>query len=217
MQDRAPRHQTTPIQDINTDNLDPATISALIDKAKNNLEALTTKQGKNPSPLEQAQRDKNFAQLNEYYAQAVDYYKSRTTNDVDTTTIDGIKHRRTILFWAIACFQNAETIKSLISKGSKADEAYYDDNHRELPAFTIALMLGNCDAMRVLLAHDKSLVTQRVNEYGLTPAHYAAEHKKPIHHTCSCWTAGTNPTPHRRQTRPTKLRRMATRTRQRRL
>lgn len=173
-------HINTINQGINTDLLDAETISELVDNTKNSLDELTRKADKHElSLLEQAQKSKNFALLNSYYQRAVQYYKNSKSGEIDTTTIDGVSHRRTILFWAIATFQNASVIEALIAKGSDADETYYDDNYKALPAFTIALTLGNIDAIRVLLTYNKALVMQKVNEFGATPAHYAVEQDKP--------------------------------------
>lgn len=167
-------------QDINTDLLDDKTVSELVDSTKSSLDELTRKADKHElSLLEQAQKDKNFSLLNEYYQRAVHYYKNSKSGEVDTTTIDGVTHRRTILFWAIATFQDASVVEALIAKGSDAEEAYYDDNYKALPAFSIALTLCNVDAMRVLLKHSKALVMQKINEYGATPAHYAVEQDRP--------------------------------------
>lgn len=173
-------HINTINQGINTDLLDAETISELVDNTKSSLDELTRKADKHElSLLEQAQKNKNLTLLNDYYQRAVNYYKNSKSGEIDTTTIDGVTHRRTILFWAIATFQDASVIEALIAKGSGKDETYYDDNFKALPAFTIALTLGNIDAIRVLLKYNKALVMQKVNEFGATPAHYAVEQDKP--------------------------------------
>jgi hypothetical protein len=59
------------------DSLDDAALSELVANTKNSLDELTSKADINGlSLLEQAQKHKNTALLNEYYQRAVSYYKN---------------------------------------------------------------------------------------------------------------------------------------------
>lgn len=165
----------------NLDLLDAATLSKMVENSENPLDKLTQKNHDGISPLEKAQKEKNQALLNSYYQIALEYYHNTLIKDVDTTTVDNAQHRRTILFWAIACFQKQEVIAELLSKGSKVHETYYDEQFAEFPAFKLILTLGNVPAIKAFFnsctkEEAKSLALQPLNRNGVTPAHVVAEH-----------------------------------------
>jgi ankyrin repeat protein len=140
----------------------------------NNLDDLTcTTNG--ISLLEQAQKKRDTDLLNAYYKRAEKYYTKDSGEGISTSGIDSTVYRRTILFWAIACFQSQTVIKALIKQGSSPKhEMYYDTQLRaSLPLFT-AIDLDNIAAIDALLQYDAGL-TEEVDVFGATSAHYAAK------------------------------------------
>tara|TARA_R110000868_G_scaffold383577_2_gene650568 strand:+ start:1065 stop:2336 length:1272 start_codon:yes stop_codon:yes gene_type:complete len=159
---------------LNTDTMDPEAISKLIEQAKSRLDNIT-RNVNGHSPLERAQTRRNHPLLNEYYQLAEQEYQRADGKGPNTSRIDQVKHGRTILFWAIACFQSSGVVSSLINLGSNPEEEiYHDDMLKPFSPLFYAISLGNTEAVRAILSHNPELTMQE-NEYGATPAHYATE------------------------------------------
>lgn len=158
----------------NIENLQDAAFSKLLEDTKKQLEEISKRIDNQPSLLELAQENGDRELLNVYFKVAETYFK--LFRGSFTTVFDSELYQRTILNWAIACLQEADTLEELISQGSRPDETYYDDNFSLISAFTIALHLNNLDAVRTLLKHHPALAIQNFNEWGSMPAHYAAQH-----------------------------------------
>lgn len=159
---------------VNIENLRDAEFKILLEESQKKLEELTARSAGKPSLLQLAQQNQNLDVLELYYQTAFNYF---SLFGVDyTSAYDSNVYRRTILYWAIACFKDGDTLEKLISQGSKADEAYYDnEDYSLISAFSIALQLRNKDAIRVLLKHCPDLVIEKTYDHGDMPAHYAAQ------------------------------------------
>lgn len=165
----------TAFPQINIENLLDAEFKALLDESKKKLDELSARIEGKPSLLQQAQQNQDLDALNKYYQIAVNYFKLFGVNY--TTAYDSELYQRTILYWAIACFQDSGILEELLQHGSTANEAYYDDeNYALISAFSIAVQLKNLEAVRILLKHCPDLAVQRSAEHGDMPAHYAAQH-----------------------------------------
>jgi ankyrin repeat protein len=168
-------------QRATADDLDEQTRKQLkaIDKAKNILSGITTKNiATGRSALEDAQKNKNRAELDKFFKQAESYYTRTSDGKIDTADIDNPKNKRTILWWAITCFQPGKIISSLISQGSKPEkEMYFEDNLDARSPIYTAMAIDNIEAVRTLLTHNPELSTEE-DKFGSTPAHYAATHNK---------------------------------------
>lgn len=163
------------------DDLDDQTRKELkaIDKAKNILSGITTKNIETGlSPLDEAQKNADHIELDKFYKQAESYYTRPSDGKIDTANLDNPRNKRTILWWAIACFQPGEVITSLISKGSAPEkEGYFDDNSvARSPVFS-ALAFDNVKALNSLLCYKPEL-SSVPDQFGASPAHYAATHNK---------------------------------------
>ncbi len=173
--------RTTKNSQRTADDLDKETRRELkaIDKAKNILSVITTKNSETGrSALEDAQNNKNLDKLNEFYKQAVSYYTRTKDGKIDTADIDNPKNKRTILWWAIACFQPGATITALIAQGSKPEvEMYFEDNLEARSPIYTAMAMDNIAAVRTLLTHNPALSTEE-DKFGSAPGHYAATHNK---------------------------------------
>lgn len=127
------------------------------------------------SLLQSAQQKKDQAKLDSYYQEAVEFFKN-SVGKLNTDAYDHQDRKRTILFYAIACFQSADTIQSLINQGSNPREVYYDEETSSMKsAFFMALDLNNIPAVEVLLRNNKEFITVDT-ALGTLPIHYAINH-----------------------------------------
>lgn len=160
---------------INIENLRDAEFQTLLEESKIKLDQLTMRADGKSSLLQLAQQNQNQEALNEYYQIAVNYFKLFGVNY--TSAYDSELYQRTILYWAIACFQDSNVLEELLQHGSTANEEYYDaDDYSLISAFSTAIQLKNLNAVRILLAHCPDLAVQKISEHGDMPAHYAAQH-----------------------------------------
>src|SRR3990167_8276679 len=161
--------------DINIENLRDAEFQTLIEESKIMLDELTVRADGKSSLLQLAQQNQNQEALNQHYQIAVNYFKLFGVNY--TSAYDSELYQRTILYWAIACFQDADVLEELLKHGSTANEEYYDDaDYSLISAFSTAIQLKNLNAVRILLTHCPDLAVQQISEHGDMPAHYAAQH-----------------------------------------
>lgn len=126
------------------------------------------------SLLRIAQATSNQAELDAIYQDAVKYYSGSQTGKIVPDAFDHPLHKRTILFWAISCFQGAETINHLLDLGSNPKEEYYDDFTGQTSAFFTAISLGNLPAVKSLLQRNKQFISVDT-ALGAMPAHMAIE------------------------------------------
>ncbi|HTM64025.1 MAG TPA: ankyrin repeat domain-containing protein [Gammaproteobacteria bacterium] len=173
---------SSPKKPIDIEHLDDADLTDVLENARKKLETITTRVDNKPSPLEEAQRQRNLNLLGEYFAIAEAYYKLYSTNF--TSAIDNETNMRRILMFAIETLRDEETIDGLIQAGSDPCEYYYDTStnsdtaYRAVTAFHRALQLSNLEAIRVLLKHRPLLDRTMLNETGRLPAQYAVENNK---------------------------------------
>lgn len=140
---------------------------------------LTETSEKNPKSLLQLAQESNDQQkLDAYYKLAIAFYSREDKEGLNHDAIDDIQHRRTILFWAIACKQSEDETERLIQLGSKTDEQYFDDQQASFSPLYLALDLPHTPAINVLLGNNPALIKTEDHK-GSTPAHRAVEKDDP--------------------------------------
>lgn len=156
--------------DIDTKNRDDKTLSELIDTVECPLDKITKKINKKPSPLAQAQNTKDFSLLHQYYQEAEKYF--------DGADVDNAINQRTQLFFAIACFENADVITPILKKITNLNEEFYreycGENLIRIKPLFYAIYLDNIQAVDALLAYDHQLLWGH-NDHGAMPVHYATQ------------------------------------------
>jgi len=106
--------------------------------------------------------------------QVLDYFYliARTSYSIeggleDTSKTD--EDSRTILYWALVCYQGYEQIRTLLLRGSKLDETYFCVR---LTPIHIAAQEGRLDVVRELIENNLELLEQ-ANYNGATPLVFA--------------------------------------------
>lgn len=140
--------------------------------AENDLKEITTRKNNEPSLLEQAQQSKDINLLHQYFLRLVNFFKKNNSAEIDTAVR---YNTRSVLYYAIACFEAPEVISDLLRRGSSADEKYFDENFEQQSALLAAMQLGNLKAVKTLLKEKPALAFQILRTDSAMPAHFAAE------------------------------------------
>ncbi|OGT43166.1 MAG: hypothetical protein A3F42_04485 [Gammaproteobacteria bacterium RIFCSPHIGHO2_12_FULL_37_34] len=132
------------------------------------LASFNKKDKSGKSLLNWAQKVGNQQVLNYFYQTAQASYITENQYIVDVSKVD--EYGRTILYWALTCYQDYEQIALLLLQGSKFDEKYFTMQYQPIH---IAAQEGRLNVVQKLIQNKPELLEQ-VDACGQTPLLWAA-------------------------------------------
>ncbi len=142
--------------EFNGENVDIETLAALT-----HLNEMLESNGET-TPLQEAQLTKtNGIGLNGLYETAKTYFGSPGEIDKIDAQLTSKQTGLTLLFWAIACFQDEEAIASLIKQEKKSLDQVYCVNGKNIKPLFYAMSIQNMAAIKAIVTADPNIVFQQ--------------------------------------------------------